>query len=281
MDEIGIIYFALSSMVILIILAGINAFGGKISADIALIIALGTFGFLAIMNWADYIAFPAITKLIGLNFRISKEYKVTKTQDAIIKNVNGLYYATGFLTANFFKYEIKSDSGQIEEADPMEKIRNAPGKWEQALISIDFPFKLHVIAFGRDVQAERDELVGKKSYKEFQLSRMAQNANTTEASMADLQQKIASIDDKIRRLSQGERPIATIMYFESIAVGVSEKAAADNLSAQLNRLQIAMSVLDLDIRRVMGRDLYSLFNFNFALPANYEEASSYFDVEGG
>ncbi len=281
MDEIGIVYLTICSVILLIGIMGLNAFGGALATDFAMFIILMGFIFLAMLNWIDFIVFPIITKILGISFRISKEYTVTKTQDSIIKEVNGLYYATGFLTANFFNYEIKVDSGQVEGKDTESRIMEAPMQWERAIMSIDFPFRFHIISFGRDVQQERDNLLGKKSYKEFQLTQMAQSAKTTDVAMADLQQKIASIDDRIRRLSQGEKPIATIMYFESIAVGVSEKAAVDNLSAQLNRLQIAMGSMNLSIRRVVGRDLYTLINFNFSLPESYSVASGYFDIEGG
>ncbi|MEM0106911.1 MAG: hypothetical protein QXD11_00435 [Candidatus Micrarchaeaceae archaeon] len=281
MDEIGIIYLTMCSVILFIAIMELNAFGGVIITDFAIVIIAIGFVALAMLNWVDFIVFPIITKLFGISFRISKEYKVTNTQDSVIKEVNGLYYAIGFLTANFFNYEIKVDSGQVEGQDTESRIIEAPMQWERAIMSIDFPFKFHILSFGRDVQQERENLIGKKSYKEFQLAQMLQSNKTTDVAVADLQRKIESIDDRIRRISQGEKPIATIMYFESIAVGVSEKAAIDNLAVQLNRLQIAMGNMNLNIRRVVGRDLYALINFNFSLPESYKIASGYFDIEGG
>ena len=53
----------------------------------------------------------------------------------------------------------------------------------------------------------------------------------------------------------------------------------DMLSAQIKQLQIALSTLDLQLLRVQGRELYTLFKFNFAMPTNYEELATNFDKQ--
>lgn len=70
------------------------------------------------------------------------------------------------------------------------------------------------------------------------------------------------------------------MYMETTAFGVSEKAALDSLGGQLRQLQVAFSAFDLSLQRIVGRELYTLFNYNFMLPATMEEMESGFDVQG-
>jgi hypothetical protein len=70
------------------------------------------------------------------------------------------------------------------------------------------------------------------------------------------------------------------MYIETASVGVTEKSALDNLSAQIERLQVAMSSMDIQLIRVVGRELYTLFNFTFSLPTSYIQAAGYFDLQG-
>jgi hypothetical protein len=35
--------------------------------------------------------------------------------------------------------------------------------------------------------------------------------------------------------------------------------------------------MDVDLTRIFGREMYTLFNFNFSLPISVEEAEIYFD----
>ena len=69
------------------------------------------------------------------------------------------------------------------------------------------------------------------------------------------------------------------MYIETTAIGVSEKAALDALTQQINDIRVSFSSMDVDMNRVMGRELYNLFNFSFALPTTLDQLSSYFDTQ--
>lgn len=146
-------------------------------------------------------------------------------------------------------------------------------------MNLSFPFKYHVLSSGLDVQQVRDELEGKRSFQEFQLSRAMQSSSANEVVLTDIRRKINVIQAQIDRISQGERPIATLMYLETTAVGVSEKAALDALSTQLRSLQISMGALDVDLTRLVGRELYTLFRFNFALPTSFGEIAMQFDQQ--
>ncbi len=100
------------------------------------------------------------------------------------------------------------------------------------------------------------------------MSKALSSKNTTDVIVADMQRKMNVIQTQIDSISQGEKPIASLMYLETTAVGVSEKAALDALSAQIKQLQIAASSLDLQLLRVVGRELYILFKYSFALPTS-------------
>ncbi len=277
MDETDIVYLALSMVAIFIVLASISAFG-KGWSYVALFFTLMTLGLILALNWADFVIFPLVARIIGITFQPAKDYTIVKGQDAVVKNVGGLFYATGFITGNLFSYSFKEEE---VESDVEEKMTLAPENWERAIMSISFPFKFHVLSVGRDVQKIRDELEGRRSYQEFQLSRTLQNEKASvETAVTDIRRKIGIIQARIDRISAGEKPISSVMYFETTAVGVSEKAALDTLSLQIKQLQVAMSSLNLQLSRIAGRELYSLFKFNFAVPLNYNDIATEFSVEG-
>jgi hypothetical protein len=276
-DELGIIYLVFCLMPLLIIFAASGSFGGGVWSAMAVAFALLAALLIMALNWLDYVVFPAFTRLLGVEFRLAKDYTITKSQDAIVKNINGLNYAVGYLTANIFAYVFKAEA---MEEDMEQKISDSPETWERAVMAIDFPFKFHVLSNNRDVQKARDLLEGKRSYQEFQMNRAVQGGKTSDTELAELRRKENMIETQLNRIAEGEKPISTVMYIETVAVGVTQKAALDNLASQVNRLQIALSSLDLQLQRVVGRELGTLFNFNFSLPVTQEQASSYFDSQG-
>ncbi|MGC8537389.1 MAG: hypothetical protein ACP5MZ_00165 [Candidatus Micrarchaeia archaeon] len=277
MDSTGVIYLAFSLVIVLVTFSFLPYFGPGLYRIIAVIILLITVVLVLMLNWIDFLVFPAVSKLLGITFQPMKDYKIVKSQDAIVKNVGGIYYAIGYLTANLFAYTFKAEN---PEEDVDSRIAEAPDRWERAVSGIDFPFKFHVLSCGRDVQKARDSLEGKRGYIEFQMARLAQSGKQTDTAMEELQRKQSIIQTQMDRISQGEKPISTIMYIETVGVGVTEKSALDNLAAQEARLQVALSSLDVQIIKIVGRELYSIFNFNFSLPTQYNEIASNFDMQG-
>ena len=69
-----------------------------------------------------------------------------------------------------------------------------------------------------------------------------------------------------------------MLYFESTAVGISEKDALDALTNQLNQIQTIFNGFDLSIIRVVGREMYLLFKLNYTLP-NIEELKAEFQAQ--
>ncbi|MCL4403672.1 MAG: hypothetical protein M1500_00270 [Candidatus Marsarchaeota archaeon] len=276
MDRDGAIYLLFSLMVPIMVFVLLGDFGGGIYSLIAIALTLLTVLLIVGMNWADFVIFPAFTSLLGVSFQPSAGYKIPKQQNAIVKEVNGLYYATGYLTANMYSYTFKIESA---EQDDEYKMISAPENWERIVSNIGFPMKFHVLASGLDVQKVRDDLEGRRSYQEFQLARAMQGSNP-EVAVTDIQRKINTIQAKIDRISQGERPIAALMYLETSAIGISEKEALDSLGYQVDQIKVAFSSMDLSINRIAGRELYYLFKYNFALPSHYGEMAQSFDTQG-
>ncbi len=276
MDEEAIVYLVFTCVIPILVIANLSAFGGGIYTYIVVILCAFLIAFIFTMNFADFLLFPLITGVIGMTFQPYKDYKITKSQEAVIKNVNGLYYATGYLTANLFSYVFKAE--REEEAQDLKQVQSVD-VWEKAVMSIPFSFKFNVISSGRDIQIVRDELEGKRSYQEFEMSKALSSKSSNEMVINDIQRKMNVIQTQIDRISQGEKPIASLMYFETTAVGVSEKAALDSLTAQLKQLQIAASSLDVQLLRIVGRELYILFKYSFSLPTEYQELATNFDTD--
>lgn len=274
MDEEGVIYLIFSLLIIVLAFAALTSFHG-IYTIIGLALVAIALVFMLAMNWADFLLVPAITSILGMTFQPARNYTITKGQNAIIKNFNGLFYATGYVTANLFAYTFKEETAPEEDET---RLASAPEMWEKAVMSLGFPYKFHVLSCGMDVQKVRDEIEGRRSFQEFQLSRALQSG-ANEVTVTDLQRRVNIEQAKMDRISQGEKPIATLMYAETTAVGITEKAATDALDAQIKQLQIALSSLDVQLSRIVGRELYTLFGYNFSMPNTFADIAAAFDQQ--
>ncbi|HUC38683.1 MAG TPA: hypothetical protein VL944_00960 [Candidatus Acidoferrum sp.] len=277
MDGFDLVYLVLCSTVVMLTLATLSSFGHAWEG-VAVILAIGAEALIFAMAQIDYVVFPLVTTILGITTQPAKDYLIPKSNDAILKNVNGLFYATGFVTANLFGYTFKLEE---QEENVEEKMASSPENWERAVMSLNFPFRLNVISVGRDVQRVRDELEGQRGYQEFQLARTLQdNKAASETIIIDIKRKISMLQTKMSRIYGGEKPISVLMYFETTAVGVSEKAALDALTSQIKQIQVGMSVLDVQLARIAGRELYSLFKYNFSIPITREDITNEFSTQG-
>lgn len=274
MDEEAILFLSLCMIVVLMGFAMLSKFGGGVLSLIAAFILVVTISLLAILNFADYLLVSLLFGAIGITFQPALNYKINKDQNAVVKEIGGVYYATGYVSGNLFSFEFKQEQTEDDE----KKMVQAPDNWERAVSNINFPFKFNVLSSGLSVQNVREELEGQRSYQEYQLSKvLSDSSGGSDVAVLEIQRKINVIQGKIERISRGEKPIGTVMYVETTAIGISEKAAVDALTRQISGLQIAMSPMNLDLQRVIGRELYTLFNINFVVPLSYEQTTSYFD----
>ena len=275
MDEEGIFYLGICASLMLVVMLTSSVF--KPLSIIAILLAVAGIALLLGLTFADYLIFPLVTKMLGIKFSPAKDYAIVPDQTAIVKEVGGIFYATGFLTASVFSYTFKE--GSIQENED-EQVINSPERWERAVMSINFPFKYHILAASRSVQEVREEIEGKRSYQEFQLARALQESSANEVVITNIQRNISVLQARMDRISRGERPLSALMYIESTAFGVSEKAALDALTEQVNQLQVAFSAFDISLQRIVGREIYTLFLYNFSLPFTTAAAESNFDMQG-
>ena len=268
-----LIYLIFTLMVIVIAFTLSSSFKG-IANFIALIFIILSAVMVLGFGLGDTFVFPVLMSTLGVTFTVAKDNSMNKKEDAIIKNVGGLTYATGFITANLFQYTFKEEVTQQE--DEM-KLIQGPSNWERAISALKFPWKYNIVSVGLDVQKVRDDLEGKRSFQQFQLARLMQSSNPGQNAIEEIQRNINIIQAKMDRISQGERPIATLVYFETTAVGVSEKAALDTLESQISSISTAFSSFDVQLSRITGRELYILFKMNFSMPDTLGKLEEEFD----
>lgn len=259
-DQNTIIHLVISLLIVLLVVTGSSSYGAFSLAVITF--ALITAVIILTLAFADYLIFPIITRVLGINIVPFKNYIIPVEQDAVIKYTNNMYYATGFISANVYNYIFSAES--VEEDDDAMVL--APEKWEKATMNIHFPFKFHLVSAAEDIQVYRDELETKRGLYEFQYSRESSSSNANPMGLEALNRQMRVVQARIDRLGSGEKPVNSIMYIESTAVGVSAKDASDALTKQLRELSTVFNVFDLSMTRIYGRELYLLHKMNYLIP---------------
>ena len=272
MDMKTIIYLAVCMLTAFIVIVDSFQFG--LVGILIIILALVAMFAILLLAFADFLIVPFIANTLKITIVPVKNYIMTSNLDAIIKYSNGVYYATGYLTANIYNYVFTQEQQTEDEAD----LVSAPDKWEKAVMNIHFPFKFNVIAASEEIQNYRDELETKRGLLEFQYSKEMQATNPNQMSIEAIRRQISVIQTRIDKIGEGQKPLVNIMYIETTAVGVSPKEASDNLTNQLNELQTIFNVFDLSITRIVGRELYLLFKMNYAIPS-LEDLTNDFNIQ--
>lgn len=270
MDQEAILYLSVTALVALIIITDISAYGPL--GLVVLVLGLLSIAMLLMINFADFIVFPVFTRLLRITMVPARSYTIPPTQNAIVKYTSGLFYASGYLTANIYNYVFNAEGITEGEEGAMTA---GPSNWEKATANINFPFKFNIVSSAEEVQRYREDLEAKRGMLEFQYSKETQTTTPNQMTMEDFQRRMRVVQTKIDRLGQGEKPVTTMMYIESTAVGISEKEAVDALTSQLQELQTVFSVFDLSITRIVGREMYYLYTMNYFIPDLNELKSNF------
>ncbi len=273
MDLDTVVYLGASSVMVVLIITGASNYG--LLAVPVVVLGLIVLLLLFMLNFADFVLFPFVAKYLDMEIMLSKDHRVPKAQNCVLKYVNGLYYATGYLTANVYKYVFASEGATSEEELGM---ADAPDKWEGIIMNTGFPFKFNLVSVAEEVQKYREELEGQRGFLEFQLSKENNASTPNQLTILEIQRKISVVQARIDRISSGEFPTYSLMYIETTAVGVSEKEATDFLAEQLSHLQTVFGTFNLSISRIVGRELHIIHGLNYRL-MSIEEMSHHFQEQ--
>lgn len=230
---------------------------------------LGILLLLPLTMFFDFLVLPFFTNILGIIEIPAEGYKITKKQDAVIKYVNGVYYAIGYLGASIYEYVLRR-----EEPEENLEGRFIQGLelWERAVSNIKFPIRFNIISFQRDLVAARRELEEQRDYWEYRLSKEMQATMPNAMEIDNIQRKIRILDVKLNRMSAGEKPLGVLMFASVYACGLSEEAALRNLEATIKEATVTLgNALDLKVERLYGRDLRNAFFLEYIIPTSEKE----------
>jgi hypothetical protein len=218
--------------------------------------------FFAVLNVLIYkvgfIILPLITKILKVSEIRVGGFEIPPSQDVILKNIGGIYYATMFLYARF--YESAAVGVEEEQASYMDL-------WERAVSSVSFPFKFCIITYIENILKFREDVETKRASAQMKLGREREKPRPDPITIDRWERDIARQNEMLVRLSAGEKPLGIVMYVMTSAVGVSADAAIASVRAQANELKANFSnTLNVEITNLVGEDMKKCFEWEVAIP---------------
>lgn len=205
-----------------------------------------------------FIVLPFITSILKVSEIRAGGFEVPPSQDVILKNVGGVYYATAFLYARF--YESATVGVQEEQSSYMDL-------WERAVASVDYPFKFSVISYLEDILKFREDAETNRAAAQLKLGREREKPRPDAITIDKWEREVARQNELLARLSSGEKPLGTLMYITTTAIGVSPAAATATVKGQAGELKATFSnALNVEIVDVKGEDMKKCFEWEVAFP---------------
>jgi hypothetical protein len=217
----------------------------------------------AVIYQVGFVILPFVTKFLKVREIRVGGFEIPPSQDVVLKNVGGVYYATAFLYGKF--YESAVAGVQEEQSTYMDM-------WERAVASMDFPFKFCVITYLEDLLKFREDVETNRAAAQLRLGKEREKPRPDAITIDKWEREVARQNEMLTRLSSGEKPLGTIMYVMTTAIGVSPEAATAAVKGQANELKATFSnALNVEILSLKGEDMKKCFDWEVAIPPTLKD----------
>jgi len=216
---------------------------------------------------AGYLVMPYITKFLGVTEIVAGEYKIPPSQDVVVRNVGGLYQASVYLVAKV--HEAASvGGGEMESTAYMDL-------WERSLSTLKFPMAYNMIVFLEDIVKYREQVETERASAQIKLGKEREKPRPDALVIDKWERELAKQDEKLAKLTSGEKPMGLLTYVVTTGVGVNDAAAIAAAKKQANEIRSTVAnALNVDIRSTSGEDLRKCFYFDHFLPPDPKDLVS-------
>jgi hypothetical protein len=217
----------------------------------------------AVVYQVGFIVLPFITRILKVREIRSGGFEIPPSQDVVLKNVGGFYYAAQFMYAKL--YESATAGVEEEQSSYMDL-------WERAVASVDFPFKFCVLSYLDNILKFREDVETKRASAQLKLGREREKPRPDALTIDRWEREVAKQNELLARLSSGEKPLGTLMYVMTIAIGVSPEAAIAAVKGQSSELKATFSnALNLEIIELKGEDMKKCLDWEIAFPPTLKD----------
>ena len=257
-------YFAYGSAG-LALLGAMGAFvsgGGIISLFAGLFCLIGAAGAVGFYKYG-YILIPLITQRGNIVQIMEGGYEIPPSNDVVLKNVGGIYYASKYLGVRIF---------ESASEKTMEENMVYSEYFERAISSVKYVTKFAMMVYMKDITEHRQRIETKHAEAQLRLARERDKPDPDVLKLDRDEKEGAMWEDQINKLTRGIKPMGVVSYVMTTATGVSKEAAMAAVGAQANELKATISnALNVQVEPLTGDEMLRCFQWETMIPPTPQE----------
>lgn len=236
--------------------------GGLLSLVGALFCFSGSL--LGVLFWRyGYIMIPLITERTKIVMMSDLGYEIPPTQDVIIKNSNGIFYASAFLGLKIFESATEKSNEETMSYNQF---------FERAISNIKYVTKIAYLLYVEDVGEKRKLIETKRAEAQLRLARERDKGQPDVLRMDKLEREVAIWDNQLTKLIKGVKPMGVIAFAQTTAVGLSKDAAMATARSQANELKtVIANALNVEVVSLSGDEMLKCFEWDKFFPTTVQE----------
>jgi len=218
----------------------------------------------AMLFWKyGYLLVPLITQKTNIVMITEEGYEIPPTQDVIVKNANGIFYASAFLGIKIF--ESATEKSQEENIAYSQF-------FERAISNLKYVTKIAYLLYVEDVGEKRKTLETKRAEAQLRLARERDKPQPDVLKIDKYEREAAIWDAQLARLIKGVKPMGVIAYAQTTAVGLSKDAAVAAARTQASELRTVLAnALNVEVVSLSGDEMLKCFEWEKFFPATPQE----------
>ncbi|MEM4348623.1 MAG: hypothetical protein QXN37_03580 [Candidatus Anstonellaceae archaeon] len=239
--------------------SGGNAF---LNFIFGLMCLFGSAGAVALYKYG-YLIIPMLTKQGNIVQIIEGGFEIPPSNDVVLKNVGGIYYASKFLGVRIFE--------SASEKSPEENIVYSE-YFERAISSVKYVTKFALMVYMKDITEYRNRIETKHAEAQLRLARERDKPEPDVLKLDRYEKEVAMWESQINKLTRGIKPMGVVAYVMTTAVGVSKEAAIAAATAQANELKATISnALNVQVDHLSGDEMLRCFQWEVMIPPTPQE----------
>jgi len=228
----------------------------------SILIALGTATSLLFWKYG-YILVPLITERTRIILKMDGGYEVPPGEDVIVKEGEGVYYASAFLGIKIFESATEKSS---EENIAYNEY------FERAMSNLKYVTKIAYMLFVEDIGQKRKTIEAKRAEAQLRLARERDKPEPDPLKIDKFEREVAHWDLQLNKLIKGVKPMGVVAYAMTTAVGLSKEGAIATARSQASELTTVLSnALNVEVKLLKGDEMLKCFEWEKFYPISPSE----------
>jgi hypothetical protein len=206
---------------------------------------------------------PLITERTRIIMKMDGGYEVPPSEDVIVKNVNGVYYASAFLGIKIFESATEKTSEENISYNEY---------FERAISNLKYVTKIAYMLYVEDIGQKRKMIETKRAEAQLRLARERDKPDPDVLKIDKFEREVAHWDLQLNKLIKGVKPMGVISYSMTTAAGISKESAIATVKAQASELTTVLSnALNVEVKWLKGDEMLKCFEWEKFYPTTPQE----------